>query len=50
MSETRLADYLDHIGQSARDALSFVDGMSKEDFLADKRTQQAGYSESLGHR
>jgi predicted nuclease of predicted toxin-antitoxin system len=30
MSETRLADYLDHIGQSARDALSFVDGMSKD--------------------
>src|SRR5271170_3752131 len=26
---------------AASDALRFVDGMSKEDFLADKRTQQA---------
>ena len=41
MSENRLADYLDHMRQAAHDACSFVEGMSKEDFLADKRTQQA---------
>lgn len=42
MSETyRLPDYLDHIQQAATDACGFVEGMCKEDFLADKRTQQA---------
>lgn len=41
MSENRLPDYLDHIRQSAEDACSFVDGLGKEDFLADKRTQSA---------
>lgn len=41
MNENRLADYLEHIQQAAIDALSFVDGLDKEDFLADKRTQQA---------
>ena len=40
MNENRLPD-LEHIQQAAIDALSFVDGLSKEDFLADKRTQQA---------
>jgi uncharacterized protein with HEPN domain/predicted nucleotidyltransferase len=37
----RLPDYLDHIQQAATDARSFVEGMAKDDFLADKRTQQA---------
>ncbi len=41
MSENRLPDYLDHIQQAATDACSFVEGLAKEDFLADKRTQQA---------
>jgi uncharacterized protein with HEPN domain len=42
MSESiRLPDYLDHIRQAAQDALSFIDGMEKADFLADKRTQSA---------
>ena len=41
MNENRLPDYLDHIQQAATDARSFVDGLAKEDFLADKRTQQA---------
>lgn len=41
MSESRLPDYLDHMQQAAQDACSFVEGMSREDFLADKRTQQA---------
>lgn len=37
----RLPDYLDHIQQAAIEAYSFVDGLTKEDFLEDKRTQQA---------
>ena len=41
MSENRLPDYLDQIQQAATDARSFVEGMAKDDFLADKRTQQA---------
>jgi uncharacterized protein with HEPN domain len=41
MNENRLADYLDHMRQAATDACSFVEGLSREDFLADKRTQQA---------
>lgn len=35
------ADYLDHMQQAASDACSFVEGLSREDFLEDKRTQQA---------
>ncbi|WP_374361912.1 DUF86 domain-containing protein [Pseudoduganella danionis] len=41
MSENRLSDYLEHMWEAASDACSFVDGMSKDVFLADKRTQQA---------
>lgn len=41
MSENHLPDYLDHIQQAAADARSFVEGLAKDDFLADKRTQQA---------
>jgi uncharacterized protein with HEPN domain len=41
MSKNRLPDYLDHMQQAASDACSFVDGMDKDAFLADKRTQQA---------
>jgi uncharacterized protein with HEPN domain len=41
MTENRLPDYLDHIQQAAVDARSFVEGQAKDDFLADKRTQQA---------
>lgn len=42
MSENhRLPDYLDHIRQAATDACGFVEGLAKEDFLEDKRTQQA---------
>lgn len=39
MNEPRLRDYLDHMQQAAEEARSFVESMSKEDFLADKRTQ-----------
>lgn len=41
MSEPRLQDYLDHMQQAAADACSFVGGLNKEDFLQDRRTQQA---------
>ena len=41
MSENRLPDYIDHIQQAAADARSFVEGLDRDDFLTDKRTQQA---------
>ncbi len=41
MNDSRLADYLDHMRQAASDACGFVEGLSKDDFLADRRTQQA---------
>jgi len=37
----RLPDYLAHIQQAAAAACSFMEGMSKDDFLGDKRTQDA---------
>ncbi|HMW23261.1 MAG TPA: DUF86 domain-containing protein [Burkholderiaceae bacterium] len=40
-SPLRLLDFLGHMQQAAQDACSFVDGLEKEDFLADRRTQQA---------
>ncbi len=41
MTDNRLPDYLQHMRQAAADATIFVEGMSRDDFLADKRTQQA---------
>ncbi|MFC2254011.1 DUF86 domain-containing protein [Labrys portucalensis] len=41
MSENRLSDYLDHMQQAATEACGFVEGQTKDDFLADKRTQRA---------
>jgi uncharacterized protein with HEPN domain len=41
MSMNRLPDYLDHIRQAASNACSFTAGLSKGEFLSDKRTQQA---------
>lgn len=41
MSESHLVDYLDHMLEAAQQACSYVEDMVKEDFLADKRTQQA---------
>ena len=41
MNENRLPDYIDHIQQAAADGCSFIEGLTKDDFLADKRTQQA---------
>ena len=37
----RKDDYLDHMAEAIRQACSYVEGMSKEDFLADPRTQDA---------
>jgi uncharacterized protein with HEPN domain len=41
MIDNRLHDYIEHMRQAATDACAFVDDASKNDFLADKRTQQA---------
>lgn len=41
MNDLRLLDYLDHMLQAATEACGFVDGLSKDDFLDDKRTQRA---------
>ena len=41
MNANRLPDYLDHMLEAARQACSYVEGLSKQDFLADRRTQQA---------
>lgn len=41
MRENRLPDYLEHMEQAAQNACDFVEGLAKEDFLDDKRTQQA---------
>jgi uncharacterized protein with HEPN domain len=35
MTESRLSDYLDHIQQAAIDVRAFVEGLGKDDFLAD---------------
>ena len=40
-TSNRLPDYLDHMRQAAMDACRFVEGLGKDDFLRDKRTQQA---------
>lgn len=37
----RLRDLVLHMQQAATEAIGFVDGMAKDDFLADRRTQQA---------
>ena len=39
MNDIRLSDYIDHIRQATADACSFIEGMNKDDFLADKRTK-----------
>lgn len=41
MNENRLTDYIGHILEAAQCACSYIEGLSKDDFLADKRTQQA---------
>ncbi|RED04171.1 DUF86 domain-containing protein [Pseudomonas oleovorans] len=37
----RTADYLAHMQQAASEALGFIEDLTREDFLEDRRTQQA---------
>lgn len=41
MSESRLVEYLDQMQRAAADACDFVGGLTKVEFLEDRRTQQA---------
>ena len=41
MTANRLIDYLEHMQQATMDACDFVQGLAREDFQQDKRTQQA---------
>ncbi len=41
MSRHRLPDYIEHMHQAAADACHFVEALTKDDFLEDKRTQHA---------
>lgn len=41
MSGKPLADYLKHMRVAAHDACSFAQGLSRQEFFDDKRTQQA---------
>ena len=41
MTSIRVTDYLDHMLEAATQACTYVEGMSKQEFLDDKRTQQA---------
>jgi uncharacterized protein with HEPN domain len=41
MTQARLPDYLGHMREAAGDAIAFVEGMAKERFLGDRRTQKA---------
>lgn len=41
MTVNRLPDHLEHMRQAAGDAVGFLEGMSRDDFRSDKRTQQA---------
>jgi uncharacterized protein with HEPN domain len=41
MTDPRLTAWLGHMLRAATDARDFVEGMTREDFLADRRTQQA---------
>jgi predicted nucleotidyltransferase len=40
MTSPRLAEYLEHMLAAAREVLAFVEGQSRETFLADRRTQR----------
>jgi uncharacterized protein with HEPN domain len=41
MKPSRVADCLDRMLEAATQACAYVDGLAKEDFLEDKKTQQA---------
>lgn len=38
MTVNRLGDYLDHIRQATADAIAFVEGLNKEEFLGQAYT------------
>lgn len=38
---SRISDYLDHMRVAAEQACSYIESLDKDDFLIDKRTQQA---------
>lgn len=40
-AQSRLDDYLSHMLEAARLAREYLQGVGKEDFLKDRRTQQA---------
>lgn len=40
-ADLRINDYIRHIEDYATEAMAFIDGMSKEEFLKDRKTQQA---------
>jgi hypothetical protein len=41
MTEHRLTEYLDHLHDAANQVRGYIEGMDKDTFLADRRTQQA---------
>lgn len=41
MNDSRLLDYVGHMLEAAELAISYIAEISKDEFLADKRTQQA---------
>lgn len=41
MTSERLNDYLDHMLEASKLICTYTEGMSKGDFLADRKTQQA---------
>ncbi len=41
MSINRLTDYLDHMLQATQQSCTYIENMSKAEFMLDKRTQQA---------
>lgn len=41
MNNNRLLDYIEHILEATRLAVSYIDGMEEDGFLSDKRTQHA---------
>jgi uncharacterized protein with HEPN domain len=41
MSTPTASELLEHMREAATQAVTYVDGLDKEDFLSDKRTQQA---------
>ena len=41
MNKNALPDHVDHMLQAARDACGFVEGLGKDEFLSDRRIQNA---------